>query len=671
MTVRPLLCLLASAAAALALAATASAAFPGPNGRIAFTSTRDGSSTYEIYSAAPDGSDAKRLTWTPNMGLSSKQNPTWSPDGSRIAYEDNPDGRFKIYVMSSDGSGQTRVSPDAADVVDDSNPSWSPDGRQIAFSSTRPFNDAWRIWAMNADGTGLRRVSDGWGYNPRWSPDGSRIAYEADGRIQVVNADGSGAHPITSPSGLYDEGADWSPDGSSIVFSRRIFDGSSSELYAVGADGSGLRRLTSGGADYRPAWSPDGTRIVFQRRDTVTGHAQLFVVNADGSGVARLMESSRDDLMPDWGQSTVSPIASAPDAPLIQILSPEDGAMYVPGQGAPAIYLCDSAVSFVVSCESDVPFGEQADTSSYGTKRFTVTATDYEGRRAQKSVTYSVLDFTGPTIDIASPADGGVYEQGADVRAAFSCDDGAGSGVLFCGGDVDAGRPIDTSKVGTYTFHVFALDNVGSSSSASSTYRVVAPAPPPPPPPPPPPSITVTAPAAGAVYTQGQSVLADYSCSAAVGVRLVSCEGDVPSGSPLDTSTVGERTFSVRAKDDAGHSSSVSRSYTVLYDFQGFFAPVAAYPTPTPANAGEGVPLKFSLRGDRGTSVLAAGSPTWVACGSSEGAVPASGTLSYNASTDRYLYLAATQKAWAGSCRDLVVTLRDGSVHRARVSFKK
>jgi Tol biopolymer transport system component len=663
-TVRPLLCILASAAAALGLASAASAAFPGPNGRIAFTSTRDGSSTYEIYSAAPDGSDPKRLTWSPSMGLSSKQNPTWSPDGSRIAYEDSPDGRFKIYVMSSDGSGQTRVSPDAADVVDDSNPSWSPDGRQIAFSSTRPFNDAWRIWAMNADGTGLRRVTDGFGYNPMWSPDGSRIAYEADGRIQVVNADGSGAHPITSPSGLYDEGPDWSPDGSAIVFSRRTLDGSSSELYAVGADGSGLHRLTSGGTDYRPAWSPDGTRIVFQRRDAVTGNYQLFAMDADGSGVARLMESSRDDLMPDWGQSTVSPISSPPDAPMIQILSPEDGAFYVPGQGGPAIYLCDSAISFVVSCEGDVPFGEPVDTSSYGTKRFTVTATDADGRQAQKSVTYSVLDFTDPKIDIASPADGGEYLQGADVRAAFSCDDGAGgSGILLCFGDRDAGSRIDTSRAGTYTFHVLALDNAGNSSSASATYRVVAPTPPP--------SITVSTPAAGAVYTQGQSVLADYSCSAAEGVRLVSCEGDVPSGSPLDTSTVGARSFSVKATDSAGGKAAVSRTYTVLYDFQGFFAPIAAYPTSNTFTAGDGVPLRFSLHGNQGTSVFASGSPAWASCDSPGDTAPASGTLSYNASADRYLYLATTQKAWAGSCRDLVVTLRDGSVHRARLAFRK
>ena len=660
MTARPLLCILATAAAALALAASASAAFPGPNGRIAFTSTRDGTSTYEIYSAAPDGSDAKRLTW----GDAAKQNPTWSPDGSKIAYEDAADGRFKIYVMSHDGSGRTRVSPDtASSIVDDTNPAWSPDGTRIAFASTRPSGDAWHVWVVNADGTDLRRLTDGFGVEPAWSPDGSRIAYEWDGRIQVVNVDGSGAHPITAPSGLYDEGPDWSPDGGTIAFSRRTFDGSSSELYAVGPDGSGLRRLTSGGVDYRPAWSPDGTKIAFQRRDGVTGSFQLFTMAA-GGGVARLMESLRDDLGPDWGQSTVSPIPSPPDSPLIQIFSPTEGAVYLPGRGDPAIYFCSSEISFVISCDGDVPLGEPVDTSSYGTKRFTVTATDVEGRQSQASVTYTVLDLSGPRIDITSPANGAEYVQGADVSVAFSCDDGpGGSGVSVCVGDLEPGSRIDTSRVGTYTLHAFALDNAGNSSSASATYRVLDRTPP---------SISIATPAAGAVYTQGQNVLADYSCTdEAGGSGVESCAGDAAAGAPIDTSTVGERTFTVRAADRSGNSSTASRSYTVVFDFQGFFAPVAAYPTPTSMTAGEAVPLKFSLHGDQGTNVLAAGSPKWAYCTSSAETAPASGTLSYNASADRYIYLAATQKAWAGSCRDLVVTLRDGGVHRARIAFRK
>ena len=106
-----------------------------------------------------------------------------------------------------------------------------------------------------------------------------------------------------------------------------------------------------------------------------------------------------------------------------------------------------------------------------------------------------------------------------------------------------------------------------------------------------------------------------------------------------------------------------------MYDFAGFASPVADYPTATPMKPGESVPLKFSLHGDQGSNIFAAGSPAWIPCGALDGQSPADGTLSYNASADRYTLLATTSKVWAGTCRDLIVTLRDGTTHRARLTF--
>src|SRR5207247_6083555 len=110
-TARPLSSLAALLLALLAFAATAGAATPGPNGRIAFSSTQDGgSNNSELYSAAPDGSDVKRLTGTSGW----EQNPAWSPDGTRLAYERlDPGARRKLFVMSADGSAQTLLSPPA------------------------------------------------------------------------------------------------------------------------------------------------------------------------------------------------------------------------------------------------------------------------------------------------------------------------------------------------------------------------------------------------------------------------------------------------------------------------------------------------------------------------------------------------------------------------------
>jgi hypothetical protein len=87
--------------------------------------------------------------------------------------------------------------------------------------------------------------------------------------------------------------------------------------------------------------------------------------------------------------------------------------------------------------------------------------------------------------------------------------------------------------------------------------------------------------------------------------------------------------------------------------------------------AGQSVPLKFSLHGDQGSDIFAAGSPGWMPCGALDGPTRADGSLSYNSSADRYTYLAATPKTWAGSCWDFVLTLRDGTTHRARFSFAK
>lgn len=115
------------------------------------------------------------------------------------------------------------------------------------------------------------------------------------------------------------------------------------------------------------------------------------------------------------------------------------------------------------------------------------------------------------------------------------------------------------------------------------------------------------------------------------------------------------------------------------YAFSGFFAPVDNPPTLNQVTAGQSVPVKFSLGGDRGLDIFAAGSPQsqQINCNSTtliddvEQTVTAGGSsLSYDPSSGRYTYVWKTEKAWAGTCRELNVKLNDGTDHPARFKFK-
>jgi hypothetical protein len=513
----------------------------------------------------------------------------------------------------------------------------------------------------------MHELSSSFSQHPAWSPDGLRIAGDnGNGSLFVINADGTNERRLTTPPTLhYDESPDWSPDGGSLVFSERSFDGTTSALYAIGADGSGLRQLTSGAyADYRPSWSPDGTAIVFDRRSAGSGF-QLYTVGSGGGVTTQLLGSPGNAMGPSWGSSTVSPVVSPPPAAIqIHIYSPSDGGQYLPGSSNQVFYTCTSDVVFVAACVGSQPFGTTIDTSFAGLHDFTVTATDLVGNQATKTVSYTVFDFTPPTIELHTPLDGGTYDLGANLTADFGCSDGqGGSGVLLCSGTLPNGAPLDTSHAGSFTFRVTALDNSFNLATATATYAVVDRAPP---------SVAITTPADQAVYTQNQVVAADYACSDRPGGSgVISCSGNVTAGTPIDTTTVGVHTFAVTATK-AGHiTTTLSHSYTVTYDFSGFFAPVSAFPTVNLVKAGEGIPLKFSLHGNRGSDIFAPASPAWGPCDSSAtNSTIAPGSLSYNASLDRYSFLPATDRAWAGSCRDLRVTLRDGTTHRARFAFK-
>ncbi len=278
--------------------AAAQAAFPGSNGDIVFIGVHQppGAPVYSpqppgvsgIYVTNPDGTEVRALkmgseSWAaPNPeGFGG---PTWSPDGSKIAYSHWSDGAGQIEVMAPDGSGSQPIGP-----TDAWAPAWSPDGSMIAFADAAR-ND---LYVMDAGGRNPRLLvaeSSAWGESATWSPDCSRIAFSADG-LWTMRPDGR-VHIV---SGGY--GPDWSPDGRKLVY-WRYGDGDGPafrlDLFVVNADGSGERHLRSG---VYPAWSPDGTRIVFARR------GGLATMNADGSDVRTVTVTDSTTHwhgLPDW-----------------------------------------------------------------------------------------------------------------------------------------------------------------------------------------------------------------------------------------------------------------------------------------------------------------------------------------------------------------------------------
>ena len=130
------------------------------------------------------------------------------------------------------------------------------------------------------------------------------------------------------------------------------------------------------------------------------------------------------------------PETSPPDAPQIIIYAPTGDGVYFPGSPASgaAYYVCSSTVSYIVSCEGDVPLFAPIDVSTAGPHTFTVRARDLEGRTTTKSVTYEVLDVAAPQIDLRTPTDRAEYDLNSNVTVDYSCSDPGGSGVIFCSG---------------------------------------------------------------------------------------------------------------------------------------------------------------------------------------------------------------------------------------------
>jgi len=295
----------------------AMAEFPGHNGRIAF----------HVWD-----SDGFLQTWVANKDLSNQVKLTsesadsgwavWKPGGAKLAFDsnradpdpDDPNAINDIFKMNPDGSGIVKLTDSK---YFDANAGWSPDGSRIAFDSDRRNHQGRQeIYVMDADGTNVRRVTAlpakaEFDQAARFSPDGRRLVFTRyrgnrtvdHGRASAetaalftVNVDGSGLRQLTS-WGLRPNDADWSPNGTKIVFEayprfpNSEFDapsGSHGEVYTMDADGGHLENITDNfrnGGSGDPVWSPDGEKILFLSAHVEGGEfgIGLATMNPDGT----------------------------------------------------------------------------------------------------------------------------------------------------------------------------------------------------------------------------------------------------------------------------------------------------------------------------------------------------------------------------------------------------
>lgn len=261
----------------------------------------------------PDGSRQTNLTnsWADDVA------PTWAPDGRRIGFVSFRDtaagkwgmGKGSIFAMNFDpvggASGEVwRVTDDGGD---DGWPSWSPDGSRIAFHSDRSGNQD--IWLANADGTGLARLTHHPADDrfPNWSPDGTRIAFTSKRSgaedIWVVNVatalQGDDSHAVNLTNSPHrDRYPFWSPDGSQLTFNTDR-DGNE-EVYILKADGSGAYNVSQspGSKEGLGDWSPNGQKLVFYSNRS--GNKDVYTLDLTNSAWVNITNHPADDEFCVW-----------------------------------------------------------------------------------------------------------------------------------------------------------------------------------------------------------------------------------------------------------------------------------------------------------------------------------------------------------------------------------
>jgi hypothetical protein len=483
------------------------------------------------------------------------------------------------------------------------------------------------------------------------------VAVDASGNIYVADTGNSRIQVLNSAGGFVNKfGTSGSGDGQLTNPAALALD-SSANVYVADTGNNRIEKFDSSGNFVSACGGPASG----------TGNEEFNVpqgITVDPSGNTYVADSANDRVQKFGPATATPPTADAgPDQTLecAGATTPVtlNGTASTPGSGTINSYSWSEGANSLgtgATLSVSLPSGPHT---------VTLTVTDTGGGSDTDDVVINIVDTTAPVIHL-----NGDNPLTAECHTSFT-DPGA-TATDTCAGSVavNASGTVDPNTPGTYTIHYTASDGANT-ASADRTVNVVDTTPP---------SIScpadvvVTLPpnsSATSMVVNYPAVTASDSCSSSVSVVSVPASGSV---FPVGTTTV-----NATANDGHGNTAACSFHVTVLYNFAGFFAPVANPPTFNVVNAGRAIPVKFSLSGNKGLNVFAAGSPSSgpVACNSSadasdltETVTAGSSSLSYDPSADQYVYVWKTDSSWAGTCRQLVVQLNDGSTHTAYFRFR-